>query len=140
VEVIRLQEQKIKISRGVRVRVIRRSITIEDELYNSINVLRARLLEHEHNDVDFTSMINALAAIGYNKIMAKQMTPQDIQLFRYYTEGIEDLKLESAKDEYSDRWLKYQLPKLMASSNKQTDSNSVKGKKKAGAPEQEQSD
>ncbi|HXG74090.1 MAG TPA: hypothetical protein VNK44_04670 [Candidatus Nitrosotenuis sp.] len=118
--------------------MIRRSITIEDELYNSINVLRARLLEYEKNDVDFTSMINALAAIGYNKVMLKELTKKDIQLFRYYTEGIEDLKLESAQDEYSNLWLKYQLPKLMAvSTNKQDDSNSVSGNKKKGTSEPE---
>lgn len=116
--------------------MIRRSITVADQLNTFINVLRARYLEHEGKEIDFTTMINALTAVGaYRFSKRKEMSDKEWEIFTSYLD-FGDLHLEAARDEYQDRWLKYELPKLnFQSSESQDDSNSVKRTKKEDVPE-----
>ncbi|MEM4378290.1 MAG: hypothetical protein QXX85_04815 [Candidatus Nitrosotenuis sp.] len=118
--------------------VIRRSITVEDQLNNFINILRARFLEHEGKEIDFTTMINALAAIGANRFSKREeMSDKEWKIFNSYLD-FSDLHLEAAKDEYQDRWLKYELPKFnFQSTGKDDNSNSVKRTKKEDVSEPE---
>jgi hypothetical protein len=130
-------QQKPKISAGDSNHVIRRSITVEDNVNNFINTLRARYLEHKGKEIDFTTMINALAAIGAYRFSKQDMSEHEWEVFNDYL-AFSDLHLEGAKDEWENKWLQYELPKFkFEPTNDQVDSNSVKGKKKDDVPEQE---
>lgn len=107
--------------------MIRRSITVEDQLNNFINILRARFLEHEGKEIDFTTMINALAAIGANRFSKREeMSDKEWKIFNSYLD-FSDLYLEATKDEYQDRWLKYELPKFNFQSTGKDDNSNSEG-------------
>jgi hypothetical protein len=133
----KINQQKPKILVGDSNHVIRRSITVEDNLNTFLNVLRARYLEHHGLEIDFTTMINAMAAMAARRFSAQEMTDADWEVFNSYL-SFDDLHLEGAKDEWENKWLEYQLPKFELHPKKDIESNSVSKKKKDDVPEQEQ--
>lgn len=91
--------------------MIRRSITVNDDLNNYINGFRAWLLvrKKEH---DFTTIINMLAQLGaYRLSHAKgELTKAEKRIINKYLEGISELQIEGATDEAWTRWFQIQFP------------------------------
>ncbi|MGH9878188.1 MAG: hypothetical protein ACREBU_04880 [Nitrososphaera sp.] len=94
--------------------VIRRTITVDDANNRFINILRARLLEKSDMEVDFTTAVNmllALARIRWNN--EAKFTEEENKMLNRYTSGTPELQIEALSDAQQDKWLKYQLPKIM---------------------------
>jgi hypothetical protein len=73
---------------GDRKHVIRRSITIDDELNKFINRIRARYLEEKDKEIDFTTALNMLAIVGMKRVSSQQTLPQEeLEIIQRFMEG-----------------------------------------------------
>ena len=119
----------------------RRTITIDRENEQNLNQLRGRLLTEKNRDLDFTSGINMVLALGFNRL-AGQLTEKELEIANKYIFDYA-LKIEALDDERWNTWMEHEYPRMLKRlhrlENKKSIGNSVQGKKKVDVPELEQS-
>jgi len=114
-------------------KVLRRTVTIDDENHHDMNQLRAWFLTEKLKDLDFTSTVNMLLNLGLNRFRGKDLDDEEYDIINKYVFGFSELKTESLSDEHWNQWLEYQYPKMikqLQQIEKKSTSIGVKGKKK----------
>jgi hypothetical protein len=113
IETARKLVRRLYVSLGDGVNVIRRSITVDDDINSTINKFRGLLLSSYGQEVDFTTMINAMARVGINRLFGGSATPEEWSLVHRFLYSYPELKDEGLTDAWVDRFIKKQLPKLL---------------------------
>jgi hypothetical protein len=120
--------------------VKRRSVTFDDQNDQNLNQLRGRLLTERNKELDFTSAVNMVLALGFDRLASKDLKDKEYEIINNYVFGY-SLKMAALDDEHWNAWIEYEYPRMIKRlerlEKKKSNSNSVKEKKKADIPEQE---
>ncbi len=110
----------------------RRTITIDDGNERNLNQLRGWLLTKENLEVDYTSAVNMVMALGFNRMAEGNLTSTEIEISNNYILG-KSLQAEALDDQHWNYWIDSVYPKMIKRYNelerKESHRNSVKGKK-----------
>lgn len=110
----------------------RRSVTFDDQNDQNLNQLRGRLLVERNKDLDFTSAVNMVLSLGFNRLASKELKDSEYEIINNYLFGY-NLKMAVLDDEHWNAWIDYEYPRMIKKLNrleKKSQSNSGKGKKK----------
>jgi hypothetical protein len=122
--------------RGVK-KVKRRSVTFDDQNEQNLDQFRGRLLAERNKELDFTSAVNMVLALGFNRLASKNIQDDEYEIINNYVFGYK-LKMASLDDEHWNTWIEYEYPRMikrLERLEKKTQSDSVKRKKKDDVPE-----
>lgn len=118
-------------------KVKRRSVTFDDQNEQNLDQFRGRLLAERNKELDFTSAVNMVLALGFNRLASKNIQDDEYEIINNYVFGYK-LKMASLDDEHWNTWIEYEYPRMikrLERLEKKSVSNSVKGKKKADVSE-----
>lgn len=93
--------------------VIRRSITVDDDVNAFINKFRGGMLADYNREIDFTSFLNGLARLGIERLRSGGMTPSEWEIFNRYLSHYPELQTEARTDDWINTFMQAKLPKIM---------------------------
>lgn len=121
-------------------KVNRRTVTFDEYNEKNLNKLRGSLLAEKDKELDFTSAVNMVLSLGFNRLNSRNLNEEEYNIINNYMFGFR-LKKASLDDEHWNAWIEYEYPEMIKRleklDKKESLRNSVKRTKKEDVPEPE---
>ena len=100
--------------------MVTRSVTILDELDSWINGFRAKMLEHQRQSVDYTTMLNMVGRLGTLVLSnPEELTDKQKSSILGFIEESNSYKPPYARIKWADKYFQHMVPKIIDKSVKE---------------------
>ncbi len=126
---VRQVNKSLKTSGDIQ-NIMRRSVTIDNQLHDYIVELRGWFGIEKHLDLDYTTILNMLAILGADLFSdTTKLTEKQKEFVLKYVENDPEKKMDAASDEWWNNWLRAKIPEYDPELVEEPQTDGAEGKK-----------